>query len=112
MQTPSFHKLAMSDRNRGELRFIDGRTSERYRNRVQLEREVQSGQFKFTPYLSWEAFYDTRFHTWNQKRYYAGARLPVSPRIWLESYFMHRDDSRSLPHGTNAIYLAMNLSVR
>jgi hypothetical protein len=112
MQTPSFHKLAMSDRNRGELRFIDGHTSERYRNRVQLEREVRAGQYKFTPYVSWETFYDTRFHAWYQKRYFIGARVPVKPRLWFEPYFMHRDDSQSRPHGTNVIYVAMNVSVR
>jgi hypothetical protein len=86
--------------------------SERYRNRVQLEGEVQHARYKFTPYLAFEAFYDTRFHAWNQKRYFIGARVPVKPRLWFEPYFLHRDDTRSLPRGTNVIYLAMNVSLR
>ena len=112
MRTPALHRLVFSNRSRGEFRFIDGILSERYRNRVQLEAELEHAQYKFTPYLSWEPFYDTRFHAWSQARYYVGARVPVRPRIWLEPYYVYRDDHRSLPHYTNAIYLAMNVSLR
>src|SRR5207248_6289699 len=82
VKTPPFHRLVFSDRSRGEFRFINGNLSERYRNRVQLEAEVEHAKHKLTPYLSWEPFYDTRFHVWNQRRYYVGARVPVKPRIW------------------------------
>ena len=52
-------QLVVSDRNRGEFRFVKGQTfSTRYRNRLQLERDIKYGTFVFTPYVYDEIFYD------------------------------------------------------
>ena len=49
--------LVVSDRNRGEFRFIKGQPfSTRYANRLQLERDISYHSFSFTPYVYDEIF--------------------------------------------------------
>ena len=55
----------LSDRNRGEARVINGELSERYRNRIQLERAMEVFDHRATPYLSFEGYFDTHYHLWS-----------------------------------------------
>src|SRR5204863_9989859 len=68
MRTPALHRLVFSNRSRGELRFIDGILSERYRNRLQLEADLAQAQLKFSPYLYWAPCYDPRLRAWSPAR--------------------------------------------
>ncbi|MGH9931602.1 MAG: hypothetical protein ACREA9_20535, partial [Pyrinomonadaceae bacterium] len=98
-----------TDRNREELRFVNGKFSARYRNRLTLEREFTIGRFKPTPYVSGEVYYDSRFEIWNRNRIYVGFLFPVKkgfplikliePRrqVVLDFYLMRQLDSRSNP---------------
>jgi hypothetical protein len=69
-------QLAVSDRNRGEFRFIKGQGfSTRYRNRLRLERDIQYRWLGFTPYLYDEIFYDSRYDQWTPNRYGVGVQI-------------------------------------
>src|SRR6185295_6586068 len=54
-------EVLFSDRNREELRWVNGEFSARYRNRVTLEREFKVLNRQITPYGSAEVYYDSRF---------------------------------------------------
>lgn len=81
----------MSDRSRGEMRFIRGKPfATRYRNKLELERDFAIGQLVYTPYINGEVFYDTRYGAWSQNRYSAGVQVPAGARIVLETYFLRQ----------------------
>ena len=109
----------LSDRNREDFRFVDGDFSFRYRNRVTLEREVHLFKGRnITPYVSAEAFYDTRYKTWNRNRFAVGVqqsllRGPLQKlllhkrQIILDLYFMRQNDSRAEIRHVNAVGAAL-----
>lgn len=87
----------LSDRNRMEWRNINDKVSWRYRNRLQLERPLNLGEFKLTPYVSGETMYDTRFRTWNRSQVYVGARIPIAKHVTFDGFYMRQWDARALP---------------
>lgn len=113
--------VLLSDRNRQELRWVNGEFSARYRNRVTLEREFKVLNRPLTPYGSAEAFYDSRFKTWNRNRFAVGAQIAfkrgvplislIHPKkqFVLDVYVMRQNDSRSQPRHVNAAGLALNI---
>jgi len=103
-------QLVVSDRNRGEFRFIKGQAfSTRYRNRLQLERDIKYGTFVFTPYAYDEIFYDTRYGQWTPNRYAFGVQLPIGPHVVLQPYYLRQDGNRSNPPHVNVFGLTFNL---
>jgi hypothetical protein len=113
--------ILVSDRNREEVRIVNGETSARYRNRLTLEREFHIGRFAPVPYGSAEVFYDNRFDTWNRNRLNVGIQIPlkrgfplvrlIDPKrqVILDLYFSRQNDSRSSPTHVQAVGIAVNL---
>jgi hypothetical protein len=106
---PMRGKLVLSDRSRGEMRFLSSGFSTRYRNRLQAERDLNPGGFRFTPYASAETFFDTRFDTWNRMRYIFGVRFPARGHFILDTYYLRQNDSKSTPQHVNALGVTFNL---
>ncbi len=103
-------QLVISDRNRGEFRFIQGQPfSTRYRNRLRLERDVQYGWLNCTPYVYDEIFYDTRYDRWTTNRYAIGAEFPIGPHVILEPYYLRQNASHTTPAHINAFGFKLNL---
>jgi uncharacterized protein DUF2490 len=103
-------QLVISDRNRGEFRFIQSQPfSTRYRNRLRLERDVQYGWLNCTPYLYEEIFYDTRYDGWTRNQYALGVEFPVGPHVVLEPYYLRQNSSRSSPPHIDAFGFKLNL---
>lgn len=89
----------LSDRSRGEGRWINGDYSFRYRNRLRLERDFKIRSLRFTPYVTGELFYDTRYRLWNRNEYSFGSEAPIGRHAIIEFYFMRQNASRSsTPH--------------
>jgi len=111
----------LSDRNRVDLRWVSGKFSVRYRNRLTLEREFMIRDRSYTPYASIEAYYDSRFDTWNRNRYAFGIQwslrrrgplmklLSARKNVVFDFYFMRQNDSRSQPNHVNALGVVTNL---
>ena len=100
----------LSDRNRGEFRFIKGQGfSTRYRNRLRAERDLGLGRFVFTPFAYDEIFYDTRYDVWNRNRYAFGVYVPIGPHVVIETYYLRQNDSRSRTLRIKALGLTLNL---
>jgi hypothetical protein len=102
--------IVLSDRNRGEFRFIKGQGfSTRYRNRLRAERDLGLGRFVFTPFAYDEIFYDTRYDVWNRNRYAFGVYVPIGPHVVIETYYLRQNDSRSRTPRIKALGLTLNL---
>ena len=105
LRQPLFDWLIFSERLKWDLRDIDGRYSNRYRIRFGLESKVQVLEYTTVPYVRAEAFYDTRFDTWNRDRYQAGMEVTLTPRWRIEPFLARQNDSRSRPEHINALGL-------
>ena len=114
-------QVLFSDRNREDLRWVNGAFSARYRNRVTLEREFKVLNRAVTPYGSAEVFYDSRFKTWNRNRLTVGAQIAlkrgaplislIDPKkqLVLDVYLLRQNDSRSQPSHVKALGMALNI---
>jgi hypothetical protein len=107
---PLWAKIVVSDRNRGEFRFIRGQPfSMRYRSRLTVEHDFRLGRFVCTPYVYDEVFYDTRYDAWNRNRYAAGVQIPAGPHMLVEPYFLRQHDTRTTPRYINVLGLTLDL---
>ena len=111
-------KVLLSDRNREDLRWVNGEFSARYRNRVTLEREFKVLNRAVTPYGSAEVFYDSRFDTWNRNRLVVGTQIALKRgvplislihperQLVLDVYLSRQNDSRSQPARVRGLGMA------
>lgn len=99
--------FALTGRTRWEMRNIDGRYSNRYRFRAEIEKTVQVGSRPVAPYVNAEFFYDTRYDAWNRQRYQIGVDVPLSPKWKIEPYLAYQTDSRSEPGDLAAFGLTL-----
>lgn len=107
-----FSGLQFSDRNRGEFRWIEGDYRFRYRNRLVISDRLQSGGFKYTPYLSGEIFYDRSRHSWNQNRYGFGVQFPYQKLLMLDAYLLHQNCTTCSQNSVNMLGVTLNLYLR
>jgi hypothetical protein len=94
--------LLLSDRNRIDLRWLNGDFNWRYRNRLKLERTFHTQRFELTPYGHAEVFYSPKGSKWTRLRYAAGMEWAVTRRIVLEGYFLRQNDWGNVPQFVNA----------
>jgi hypothetical protein len=102
--------VLVSDRNRVDIRSIEGAKSWRYRNRLTIEREFSVGRFKFNPYIRGEIYYDSRYDKVSRSALISGSSFPITRHLELESYFEHQNDSGGSSNRTvNAVGVVANL---
>jgi hypothetical protein len=109
-RAPLMNGFVVIDRNRFELRRINGVDSHRYRNKLQIERSFTIADRKVTPYLAGEAFYDDRYRIWNRTRIYAGVRVPLNQHLTLDPNFLEQFDVRDRPFARRHV-IAINLRI-
>ena len=114
-------EVLLSDRNRQELRWVNGNFSVRYRNRVMLEREFKVLNRQISPYGSAEVYYDTRFNTWNRNRLTVGTKIALKhgaplislihpkKQFVLDLYLTRQNDSRTQPSRVRALGVAFRI---
>jgi Protein of unknown function (DUF2490) len=103
-------QLVISDRNRGDFRFIQGQPfSTRYRNRVRLERDVYYRGLKCTAYVYDEIFFDTRYNQLTPNLLAFGAEFPVRQHVVFEPYYLRQTGGHSTPANINALGFKLNL---
>ena len=107
---PFIHGVLVTDRNRSDLRFIQGNFSWRYRNRLTVERTLTIGSRHFTPYARAEAFYDNNYNKFSRTTFDAGSIFPIGKHVELEGYYEYQNDtSKSPTRQLNAVALVLNL---
>jgi hypothetical protein len=90
--------LLLSDRNRSDFRFISGKPfSWRYRNRVSLERNFSIRNYRLTPFLRGELFFDSRFDKIAKNSFRIGSVFPITKRTEFELYYEDQRDSGTSP---------------
>lgn len=102
--------FVVEDRNRGELQWINGQFSTRYRNRLTIEHTVNISGYHPTPYGSAELYYDTRYDKINKTQLKAGFDFPIKKSASFELYYAHTNDTSTPPNNqTNAVGLKLSL---
>lgn len=87
--------ILVENRLRGDLRFIDGVFTPRFRDRLRVERPFNTRLKTINPYSEFETFYDWRYNSFHRQRYSAGAEWILHPRFILEGYYLRQYDSQS-----------------
>jgi hypothetical protein len=77
-----------------DYRDLKGTDSQRYRYRLDIERETQAGKTKVIPYVRGEVFYDTRYSAWSKQSYQAGAEVDLTKHWRIEPYIAMDRDSQ------------------
>ncbi len=102
--------VLVTNRNRADLRFIAGKFSWRYRNRLVLERSFGIHSYHFTPYARAEAYFDSAAAKWSRTTEDMGCSFPIRRRAEIESYYEHMNDTSKSPNRqTHGIGLTLNL---
>jgi hypothetical protein len=104
--------MLLSDRNRIDLRWVDGDFRWRYRNRLKFQRTFSAGPFELTPYAQGEVFHSFDQGKWTRVRYAAGLEWAITQRIVLEGYFLRQNDPASFPQFVNALGMALQFYLR
>ncbi len=107
---PMTARILISDRNRGDLDWSNGKFTWRYRNRLTVERRVTIGSYHPAPYASVEVFYQSKYSKWSSTNLYAGCLLPVGKHVELDPYYEHENNTGPHPNQqVNAAGLVLNL---
>jgi hypothetical protein len=88
----------LSHRVRTDLRWLGSDNPEfsnRWRYRLQVEREFTAGRGSIVPYVNVEPYYDSRYDTVNRVRLITGTSLVWWKRTALEGNVTYQYDSRS-----------------
>jgi hypothetical protein len=107
---PLKSKLVISDRNRGELNFSSGDLTWRYRNRLQLERQVTIRSYHPTPYANVEFYYNSKYKKWSSTAIDAGCQFPIRTHSEIDLYYEHQNFTGSTPNQQiNQLGVILNL---
>ena len=99
------------DRNRVDLRWVNGDFSARYRNRLRFERPVDLGRDRaITPYVQVEPYYYFSKNTIGRITSQIGAEWQMSRRFSLDGGFAHQNDRDAAVDNVNAIALTLTVN--
>lgn len=98
----------LEDRNRLELRWVDGKYSTRYRNRLTVEHDLKFNAFRMTPYAAVELYYSFSSGTLNEEQYSIGLQVPFHPVAMVEVYYLRQECTSCLPGDANMLGLTLN----
>ena len=99
----------MSNRARGEFRFVNGAYSWRYRNQMKFDKDFQVRHYALTAYTSAEAFYDSTTNRWDRFRFTGGMLFPIGKRFAVEPYYTRQIATHSQPRNINVLGLTLQL---
>lgn len=103
-------RLLLSDRNRADLDWQSGNFFWRYRNRLQVERTLRIRSYHFSPYVSEEVTYASRFAKWSDTAVFAGCLFPFGRHVEFNPYYEHQNNTGNSPNQQlNQLGLMLNL---
>ena len=105
-------RLLLRDRNWLECRWINGTYSTTYRNMVSVEGDARLHGIRFTPFGTFEVFYDSPKSSWDQEWYTAGLQLPYKRVFMLETYYRREHCATCTPQNWNAGGATLHLFVQ
>jgi hypothetical protein len=103
-------QILISDRNRADLDWQNGKFTWRYRNRLTIERRFTIHSYHPTPYASVEPFYQSQYHKWSTTVLYAGCLFPLGRHVQFDPYYAHQNITGKPPNQQlNQFGLALNV---
>jgi hypothetical protein len=107
---PVTARVLITDRNRADLDWKDGKFSWRYRNKLTLERTFAIHSYHSIPYASVEPYYESQYEKWSTTSIYAGCLLPVGKHVQFNPYYEHDNNTGKHPNQqVNSIGMALYL---
>jgi len=104
-------RAELMNRTRFELRWIDAVPSWRLRERILAGRKVAlKRRIVLTPYGTFEASYDSRYHTINRLRMSIGAATRFNEHVMVDTYVARQRDTRSDAAQLQALGMTVNLT--
>jgi hypothetical protein len=110
---PTKPGLLLSDKNRSDIDWSDGKFKWRYRNKLEIEKPLVVNSYHPAPYSSIEVYYESQYQKWSTTEVYVGCLFPIRKRFELDTYYEHQNNTGKSPnsqlHGigvTLNIYLA------
>ena len=96
-------------RTRVEQRWISGEPSQRYRERLRLERQTRVWRHSILPYGAYEVYYDTRYHALSRTGYRLGAEVPISAHFKVDASGVRQDNRFGSPRHVSATTMTISL---
>jgi hypothetical protein len=102
-------RVTFTDRNLFERRVRQHSTDFLvYRNRLQIDRPVQLGTFRFKPFLADELWYSTQPGTkgrqgWFRNRLSTGLGKQINDSFYAEVFYLYQQDGVSRPGNLHAL---------
>jgi hypothetical protein len=88
----------ISDRNRADLDWKDGKFTWRYRNKFTVERTISLFSYHFIPYVASEPYYLSQYSKWSTTALYAGSLFPVGKHVQFDLYYEHQNNTGKRPN--------------
>ena len=98
----------VEDRNRFEFRWVNGKYSTRYRNRLTVEHDLKFSDFRMTPFAAVELYYSFSSGTLDEEQYSIGLQFPFHPVAMVEVYYLRQQCTSCEPGDANMIGLTAN----
>jgi hypothetical protein len=102
--------LLLSDRNRSDLDWSNGKFEWRYRNRLEVEKTLTIRSYHPAPYASVEVYYESQYQKWSTTEIYVGCLFPIKKHFELDPYYEHQNNTGKKPNSQlNGIGLILNM---
>jgi Protein of unknown function (DUF2490) len=102
--------LLLSDRNRSDLDWSNGKFTWRYRNKLEIERPLTIRSYHPAPYSSVEGYYESQYRKWSTTEIYAGCLFPIRRHFELNPYYEHQNNTGKSPNSQlHGIGLTLNV---
>jgi hypothetical protein len=107
---PVTARFLITDRNRADLDWKDGKFSWRYRNKLTAERTFAIYSYHLIPYAAVEPYYESQYEKWSTTSIFAGCLLPVGKHVEFNPYYEHDNNTGKHPNQqVNYVGLALYL---
>ncbi len=106
------YEILLTNKNRFDLRFIEGVFEPRYRPRLTLEKDLHTAYMYFTPNIYAEYFAYFGEKGFNRFRVSAGIQTKVTKHIEFETYFLHEFDNGERVEGLNAMGFSLKFYLK
>jgi hypothetical protein len=90
--------LLISDRNRADLDWSDGKFKWRYRNRLDVEKPMTIHSYHPAPYSSVEVYYEEQYRKWSTTEIDVGCLFPLGKHFELDPYYKHQNNTGKSPN--------------
>ncbi|MBM3804625.1 MAG: DUF2490 domain-containing protein [Acidimicrobiia bacterium] len=95
-----------------EQRFRQPRNSNRYRNRVQVERPFRFHDAQYRVFAWDEVFYDWGLHAWSRNRFSVGAGKRLNSSLGIDLFFLKQNARFSRPRDINAVGITFRIQLQ